>query len=171
MRRLTSCTLLISSENMATGILWSTAILAIMEMTKAVLPIAGRAAMMTRSEFCHPLVILSSLLNPVVRPERPSSLAAAMLSRSSACLMTGSIWVYSVRMFFCESSKRRPCALCIRSATSTPGSKASVCSMLVSVMICRARYFCWITWAWYSMWAEELTASVRPATRRAPPPR
>jgi ribosome-dependent ATPase len=48
-----------------------------MESTNAVLPMAGRAAMIMRSEFCQPEVILSSFVNPLSRPLKPSVRAAA----------------------------------------------------------------------------------------------
>ena len=57
--RLMSCVELISSENIATGILWSTAMLRAMVSTKAVLPTDGRAARMMRSERCQPKVTSS----------------------------------------------------------------------------------------------------------------
>ena len=58
-RRLTSCTLLISSEKKATGIPASTAMFFAKDRAKAVFPIAGRPAMMTKSDFCQPEVLSS----------------------------------------------------------------------------------------------------------------
>ena len=58
-KRLTNCTLDISNEKIATGKLYSTAIFFAIESTKAVFPIAGRAAIMIKSDFCHPEVIWS----------------------------------------------------------------------------------------------------------------
>ena len=51
---------------------------------KAVLPIPGRAATITRSDFCHPEVTLSSLVNPDGTPLNPSSfcLKTSILSRA-----------------------------------------------------------------------------------------
>ena len=55
-----------------------------MESRKAVLPIAGRAAMMMRSEFCQPPVSLSTSLKPEGIPESPSlSFRALILSMAS----------------------------------------------------------------------------------------
>ncbi len=71
-KRVISCTLLISNENTATGILLSTAIFFAIDNTKAVFPIPGRAAKMTKSEACHPDVILSISVNPEGTPLRPS---------------------------------------------------------------------------------------------------
>ena len=68
MRRIISCTELISSEKKATGFSWSMAMLRAMERTKAVLPIEGRAAMMMGSEGCHPSVSWSRRVKPVGTP-------------------------------------------------------------------------------------------------------
>ena len=71
---------------MATGILWSTAILRAMDKTKAVLPMAGRAAITIMSERCQPLVILSKALNPEGTPDTPDLLVMALSISSNACL-------------------------------------------------------------------------------------
>ena len=57
--RCMSCSLLISSENTATGTPWRMAALRPMQSEKAVLPILGRAATMMRSEGWSPAVSLS----------------------------------------------------------------------------------------------------------------
>ena len=44
------------------------------EITKAVFPIPGRAAIMIKSEGCQPEVKASNLVNPVARPLIPSLL-------------------------------------------------------------------------------------------------
>lgn len=54
-----------------------TAIFLAIESTNAVLPMAGRAAIITRSEFCQPEVILSSAWKPLSKPLKPSVRAAA----------------------------------------------------------------------------------------------
>ena len=53
-----------------------------MESTKAVFPMAGRAAMMTKSEFCQPEVILSNFSKPLLNPLNPSLRAAAFCNMS-----------------------------------------------------------------------------------------
>ena len=63
-RRIISCTEDISSEKNPTPRSWSTAMLRAIESTNAVLPIEGRAAMMTRSLSCQPRVTLSMAVNP-----------------------------------------------------------------------------------------------------------
>ena len=62
----------ISREKIATGFLNITAALRAAVNTKAVLPIPGRAAMITRSEFCQPPVARSNSTNPVATPVIPS---------------------------------------------------------------------------------------------------
>ena len=79
-----SCTEAISRENRAMGILCSTAIFLAMESRNAVLPIAGRAAMIIKSEFCQPPVSLSISLKPEGIPEIPS-LSFSALMVSMAC--------------------------------------------------------------------------------------
>lgn len=66
-----SCTEDISNENNPTGMLLLTAMFLAMESTKAVFPIPGRAAIMTKSEFCRPAVTLSNLSNPVAIQLKP----------------------------------------------------------------------------------------------------
>ena len=80
--RLTNCTFAISSEKKAIGMFWSTAMFFAMLSAKAVLPIAGRAARITRSEFCQPEVILSNSWKPLAMPLRPSPCEAAFCSMS-----------------------------------------------------------------------------------------
>ena len=82
--RVMSCTDAISRENNASGISCCTAMFLAMESRKAVLPIAGRAAMMMRSEFCQPPVSLSISLKPDGIPEIPS-LSFSDLIVSMAC--------------------------------------------------------------------------------------
>ncbi len=169
MRRLTSCRLLISRENMAVGILRLTAMFLAMERTKAVFPIAGRAAMMMRSEFCHPEVSLSSSRNPVSSPDSPDSRFAAASICSRACFMTGSIWVTSFFTLRCEISKSRPSASWRRSSTSFASSNAFSSIWAEKLISSRARYF-WATMrAWNSTWAPEATRAVSSDMAAGPP--
>ena len=82
MRRCTSWMFDISREKIATGFLKSTAALRVSASTKEVLPIPGRAAMMTRSDACQPEVSRSSAVKPVGIPVSPSSRSFS----SSSCL-------------------------------------------------------------------------------------
>ena len=66
--RMASCSLAISSEKTATGTPSSTEQYWAMLRAKAVLPMLGRPAMMTRSERCRPEVISSSFVKPVATP-------------------------------------------------------------------------------------------------------
>src|SRR5690606_9560610 len=59
-----SCTDDISKEKKATGIFEFTAIFLAIDKVKAVLPIPGRAATITKSLGCQPEVSLSNLSNP-----------------------------------------------------------------------------------------------------------
>src|SRR5690606_15558093 len=67
-----NCTDDISKEKKATPILEFTAIFLAMDKVRAVLPIPGRAATITRSLGCHPEVNLSNLSKPDGIPLRPS---------------------------------------------------------------------------------------------------
>ena len=111
------------------------------ERTKAVLPIAGRAAMMIRSESCQPEVILSRPSKPVRRPLKPSFWLAAFCNISIASLMMGLICVTSFLTFRCEISNSLPSASCIRSSTSIVSSNALSCIWAVNEISSRARYF------------------------------
>ena len=71
--RFTSSTLLISSEKNAIGFLKSTAALRANPNTKAVLPMAGRAAMIFRVARCQPFVRRSRPAKPDGTPDIPSS--------------------------------------------------------------------------------------------------
>ncbi len=82
MRRIINCTADISSEKNATPCSWSTAMLRAIERTNAVLPIDGRAAMMMRSESCHPSVTRSMDMNPDGTPLN----ALAFFDASSICI-------------------------------------------------------------------------------------
>ena len=121
-RRLTNCTLDISNENIATGRLKFTAIFFAMDNTKAVLPIAGRAAIIIRSDFCQPDVILSSSVMPLGTPDILPSFFAALRMRSNASSITGSIWVTSRFCARCEISKIPASASCINTSTSCVSS-------------------------------------------------
>ena len=147
-RRFTSCTLLISSEKTAVGISRSMAICLAMESTKAVLPIAGRAAMITRSGVCQPEVILSSAWNPDGIPEIEPVFLAAFSIRLKASSMTGSICVTSRFCDLCEISKIPASAVCISSSTSCVSSKpiSSICA--ARAITSRAVAFLAITSAW-----------------------
>ena len=80
--RLTNCTFDISRENNATGMPCSTAIFFAIDNAKAVFPMAGRAARITKSEFCHPDVILSKSRYPEAIPDIPSERSAALCNMS-----------------------------------------------------------------------------------------
>ncbi len=67
--RMISERVVISSENTATRLAWSTAALRAMFSAKAVFPMLGRAAMMISSPGCSPPVISSRSPKPVGRPE------------------------------------------------------------------------------------------------------
>ena len=71
-KRVINCTEDISNEKNATGMLLFTATLRAMVNVKAVLPIPGRAATITKSEGCQPDVNLSSLSKPEGIPLIPS---------------------------------------------------------------------------------------------------
>ena len=73
-KRVISCTEDISKEKKATGILLFTATLRAIVSVKAVLPIPGRAATITKSDGCQPEVSLSSLSKPEGIPLIPSLL-------------------------------------------------------------------------------------------------
>lgn len=143
-KRFTNCTLFISSEKKATGTRLSMAIFLARLRANEVLPIAGRPAMMTRSDGCQPAVILSNCVKPVEMPVKPplSWLWAAFTNSSCACFTMGSICVYSCAIFFCESSNRLPSARCINSSTSMVSSNASVSIIEANCISWRAKYFC-----------------------------
>ena len=147
-RRFTSCTLLISSEKTAVGISRSIAIFFAIESTKAVLPIAGRAAMITRSGDCQPDVILSKAWNPEGIPEIEPVFIAAFSIRLKASSITGSICVTSRFCERCEISKIPASAVCISSSTSWVSSKpiSSICA--ASAITSRAVAFFAIISAW-----------------------
>ncbi len=71
--RFTSCMDAISREKIPTGFFQSTAMLRVIDKTNAVLPMAGRAATIIRSVFCHPEVMRSTPVNPEGIPDSPSS--------------------------------------------------------------------------------------------------
>ncbi|GIS31219.1 MAG: hypothetical protein Ct9H90mP3_0150 [Flammeovirgaceae bacterium] len=54
----------ISREKIATGFSWSIDAFLIIDNTNAVLPIDGLPAIITKSEGCHPEVILSKSMKP-----------------------------------------------------------------------------------------------------------
>ena len=72
-----------------TGFLKSIAAFLATDNTNEVLPIPGRAATTTRSDFCHPPVSLSRPVNPLGTPLRPSCWFRA----ASICLMAALISV------------------------------------------------------------------------------
>ena len=91
---------------------------------KAVFPTAGRAAMVIRSLFCHPPVILSSSVSPVGIPVTPSLF---FCMRPSA----------SVRVACISVSISRNCLLCPHAPSSLssrlcPSTNVSVRSMVSS---------------------------------------
>ncbi len=75
----------ISKEKMATGMLKSMAAFRIEETTNAVFPMAGRAAIITNSVFCHPPVIRSNAVNPLATPVSPSLLFFLDSSSAMVC--------------------------------------------------------------------------------------
>ena len=141
-RRFTSWTLLISSEKIATGMLRSTAMFFAIESTKAVLPMAGRAAMMMRSGVCQPEVILSRAWNPEGIPDIEPSFLEAFSMRVNASSMTGSICVTSRFWLRWLISKIPASASCINSSTSCVSSNpfSSICAAMA--MRSRAVAFC-----------------------------
>ena len=103
---------------------------------------AGRAAIIIKSLFCHPLVTLSRAWKPVGRPLNPSGRLAASSIFLIASLTTESICTTSRLSVFLEISKSMPSASCIKSYTSFDSSNAFDWMVLLSEMSCRARYFC-----------------------------
>ena len=81
--RCMSCSRGISSEKNATVPPWRATCVATLR-TKAVFPIAGRAATMMRSDFCSPRVMLSRVFSPVESPVTPPFALASSLTRSTA---------------------------------------------------------------------------------------
>lgn len=85
-KRFTSCTSAISKEKIITFLLKSNAALRIKLRAKAVLPIAGRAARMIKSDGCQPEVMRSRSLKPVATPVIPELSVACRNSNSfNAC--------------------------------------------------------------------------------------
>ena len=126
MRRFISCFALISRLNIATGIPRSIAIFLAIDKTNAVLPMAGRAAMIMRSDFCHPAVILSIAGKPEDIPLIPSPIFLAscisdMVSSRSESARRMSCWIFCF-----ESSKRAASASCICTSDSIESSYALV---------------------------------------------
>ena len=160
----TSWTFDISNENTPIGNLKFTAIFFAIESTKAVLPIAGRAAIMIKSEFCQPDVISSSFLNPDCNPLIPSSLLAAISKLARASFITGFICITSFFTLRCDISNNLLSVSCIKSSISTISSKAWFTTSEEKEISWRARYFWEIIRAWYSTWAAEATLSVSSAT-------
>ena len=72
-KRCTNCTADISSENTATGTLYSTVMFRAIVKTNAVFPIPGRAARTIMSDFWKPPVMRSRSTNPVETPLTPPS--------------------------------------------------------------------------------------------------
>ena len=89
-----SCSLDISRLNIMTEALPLTAAFSASERAKAVLPMAGLAASIIRSDFCSPEVIVSRYLNPVVIPVRPPSICEALSIISMLEISTSLIWAY-----------------------------------------------------------------------------
>src|SRR5690606_39327928 len=105
-KRLTNCTDDISRENTATALLWSTAALRATDKTNAVLPIAGRAAIITKSEGCQPEVILSNAVRPEGIPVNPSVLSRKDSKEEIASRMISSIFLESLLKLFWAISNR-----------------------------------------------------------------
>ena len=95
----TSCIDDISHENIATCFPWSIAIFLAIERANAVLPIEGRAAMITSSAFCQPDVSRSSFVNPDGVPTRASSLLPASSISLIASFITILIGATSLFIF------------------------------------------------------------------------
>ena len=98
-RRIINCTEDISSEKNATPCSWSTAILRAIESTNAVLPIEGRAAMITRSDNCQPSVTRSIAIKPDGTPLK----ALVFFDASSICISA------RARMSFDDCTERFTC--------------------------------------------------------------
>ncbi len=149
----------------------STAMFLAIESTNAVLPMAGRAAMMIRSEFCHPEVMASNSEYPVARPDRPLSRFAAACICCIAWLMTVSTCTTSRLSCVCEISNNSPSAACSRSSISLASSNACPSILEAKAIRRRARYFCAIIRAWNSIWAADVTRAVSSVITTAPPTR
>ena len=111
-----SCSELISSEKMPTGTPWRTAALRAISKASDVLPIDGRAAMMTRSEGWKPESRSSMAGNPEGTPRRPvwvlcnSSRRSKLSARASLTEMKprrSSCWD-KAKIFCSTSSKISP---------------------------------------------------------------
>ena len=130
---------------------------------------AGRAAMITRSEFCQPLVMRSISGYPEARPDTPPVRLEAACICIMAWLRTGSICVTSRFSCVCEISNRAPSASWSRSSTSLASSKAFPSMVEAKVIRRRARYFCATMRAWNSTLAADITRVVSSAMYTGPP--
>ena len=140
-KRIISCWALISSEKNATPFSKSTATFRASESTKAVLPIDGRAAMMIRSDGCHPSVSRSRCVNPDGTPLNPpsrleaSSIICSVLVRMSRDFCTSRLTCPSATL------KISPSAKSIRSVTSVASSNDFFWISVVARISSRWTYF------------------------------
>ncbi len=85
------------------GWLWFTAIFRVMDNTNAVLPIEGRAAIITRSEGCQPEVTSSKALKPEGTPLNPSArlpaISIPLIASSIKALIAVVSFLYFPRQF------------------------------------------------------------------------
>ena len=94
-KRVINCTEDISNEKSATGSFPETAIFLAIDNTNAVFPIPGRAAIIIKSEGCHPEVKSSNFLNPDGIPDKPS-----LFEISSIFFFAFSCWSLFCSSFF-----------------------------------------------------------------------
>ncbi|MNE45155.1 hypothetical protein D3C80_1394270 [compost metagenome] len=121
-KRFTSCTEDISKENTTAG-RWNCTLAFLAQVnTKAVLPIAGRAAIITKSEGCHPPVMRSRSVKPEGTPVNPSLLPRNSSSVANDCFTISSIFCVSLRRLFCAISNKPFSAWSKRSKISVVSS-------------------------------------------------
>ena len=111
----------ISREKTATAWLKSIAIFLAIEITKAVFPIPGRAAIIIKSDGCQPEVIASSFVKPVAKPLIPSLLEISWIF-DKACLTKSLAPSELFFKFPCVTSKSLASALSNKSNTSDVSS-------------------------------------------------
>ena len=92
MRRMASCSRLISREKKTTVLPENLPAWRSMFRAKEVLPMPGRAARRIRSDLFSPEMAISTSGRPVDRPGTAESLAASSLSRSYTLRMTLEMW-------------------------------------------------------------------------------
>ena len=101
--RSTSCSLLISKENMPTGTFAFTAVCLAISSAKEVFPTLGRAAKTTKSDFCRPASSLSRSVKPVGSPRIFPLCLCSSSMRSKASVSNVSIGRKICLRYFCET--------------------------------------------------------------------